>query len=277
MGIFSSKKDSPQKDSGVGGTSTSTPPFSGYSQGKPPDVVVVDIAGREGSGKTHMALTSTKPAICDTERKAFRILDKGIGNASKHFSPSDWNDVVAFTEHVLKDSEVETVVFDTLKELEEMAHRDTLEELSRDRGKKVDSLYSRDAGAVQYKYVNERIENLIKRLRVVGKSVIFTSRMKDEYVDNQKTGRLIRDGWNKMPYYADFCVQAVETIPGVHIDTLKPGVMIWKVMKNGSIVRGLYRPYIVAKDFQDLLQQLRTTEADVEKYLETLKDQIQKP
>lgn len=248
----------------------SPPSFTGYADiSTLPRVWVLDVCGPEGAGKTHIALTAPNPAICDTELKAWRLIGKpGIPTELKACYPKEWMDVQAFTEFVSQDPNVDTVIFDTLKEIEEMAYRATLDELGKE------SLYSRDAGAVQYRYVNQKMEELLKLLRKAGKSVITTARQKDEYVKNDRTGNKLRDGWSKMPYYADFCVEAVNTLPGVPSPLLKPGIVIWKVTKNGAVVRGLYRPYIVAEDYCDMLRQLQLTEQNVDAYLEELKKAV---
>ena len=254
----------------VKGTAPPVQTFAGYTKQKPPSTFVLDIAGGEAKGKTHLALTSPNPAICDTERKAFRVLDKGIGNPERHFSPSTWYEAHDFFDFVAKDPTVESVVIDTLAEIEEFAYMATLSELGKE------SLYSREAGAVQFKYVNEKLEGILRLFRVAGKNVITTARMKDEYLKNDKTGRQIRDGWKKMPYYADFAIEAVETVPGVLTQDLKPGTLVWKVTKNGSVIRGLFRPYVVVADYKDLISQLLSVENDVPAYLERLKASITK-
>lgn len=239
-------------------------PFRGYTK-RPVDSFVVDIAGGEGKGKTYLALTSPHPAICDTERKSYRVIDSGVGNPDKVFYPDSWQDIEAFAIHAVEDPDVSTIIFDTLKEIEEMALISTLETLGKD------SLHS-EAGAVQYKYVNAKLEGLFRVIRMAGKSAVTTARVKDEYVGNNRTGRGIRDGWSKMPYYADFCLMSVETIPGVPVHSLKPATYIWKVTKNGILPRGTFAEFVTGATLPDLITQMRTPATD--QYLEELKRAI---
>lgn len=253
----------------MGGSPPST--FSGYKQ-RPRPSFVLDIAGGEGKGKTHLALTSPKPAICDTERKAYRILDKGIGNPDKYFYPDTWEEIESFINHVVQDDEVDTVILDTIKEVEELAYVATLESLGKE------SLYSKEAGAVQYKYVNQKLEWIIRSVRRAGKGLVTTARVKDEYVSNNKTGRVVRDGWSKMPYYADFCVISVETLTGIPPSSLKPATYVWKVTKNGMVAKGLHAPFIVASSYGELITSLQMSidSEGQETYLEELKARISK-
>lgn len=243
-----------------------------FTRNPPPTTCVIDIAGLQGRGKTHLALSAPAPAICDTEDKAWDVLNKGIGDSEKHFTPYSWDDVLNFTKHCETAADIQSVIYDTVSDVEEYAYQHTLADL----GKK--SLYSPQGGPVMYRYVNEKIRNdIILRLKRVDKNVIFISRMKDEYVDNNRTGIKIRDGWRKMPYAADYTIEALDTLPSTPKSDVIPGTLIWKVTKNGKMRPGTYRPYLVLDPddpWTDLMAQLKEECSDPVTYIDDLRAKV---
>lgn len=254
-----------------------------FSYCTPPEPVwFMELAGGPASGKTHLALSFPNPALLDTEKKGIRILEKGIGQKDKYFIPSNWDDVLAFWSHALRDPDVRTIVVDSSKDILDMAYNATLDELSRKWGRTVDSLYSKEASAVNYRFLNQKMAQLLKDARDHNRNVIFTARLKEVYdAQGHATGIFTRDGWSRAPYHCDFCLQAMDTLPKIPQRSIRPGLVIWRVMKNGSIVQGRYKPYIVldpstppAEVYSALISAL-TEEVDQEQYMAHLSQYVQ--
>ena len=183
-------------------TKTPYKPFSGWAKHPTLDVpppFAVELIGDAAMGKTHCAGTFPGAALCDTESKGWMVWEKFKN--PRYYQAHDWGEVLAFTEWCLDDADVQTLVFDSSKDVRDYAEQWTLGET----GKR--SLVSKQESgkviAVQFAMVYRKLDAIIHECRVKGKNKIFTTRVKPEYVDNVKTARMERDGYNKAPFQFD--------------------------------------------------------------------------
>lgn len=219
--------------------------------------MAVEFVGEQGTGKTHCGLSFPEPALCDTEGKGWVVLKK-FGN-KRWFRARTFGDVLDFVNTVLNDDKIKTAVFDSSRDIVDMAERFVLKELGRD------TLYS-TKGAVMYSHVYGKMDWIIQTLRMAGKNVIFTSRLKDEYVNDSRTGNQITDGYKKARYQVDLVIRFTTRIrwnDETHI-VIQP---VGNVLKDGFIRRGKYTPYIEEATYDDICKNLMESIDDVDKYM----------
>ena len=222
--------------------------------------MVVEISGAEGSGKTHAALSFPKPALLDTEGKAWVVMKK-FGN-TKLAKASNFEDVLAFVKAVVNDNDIETAIFDSSRDIVDMAERYSLEQLGKE------TLYSSSGGQVLYTHVYQKMDWIIKTLRKAGKNVVFTSRMKDEYKNNTRTGHQVRDGYKKVPYQADVVIELRSSIvwdDETHILFSD----VTKITKNGYVRKKNKKPYIHDALYDTLVENIFDTIDDQDEYMTT--------
>ena len=232
-----------------------------------PDIKIpsmaVEFSGEQGTGKSHCGLTFPEPALCDTEGKGWVVLKK-FGN-KRWFRARTFGDVLDFVNTVLNDDSIKTAVFDSSRDIVDMAERFVLKELGRD------TLYS-TKGAVMYSHVYGKIDWIIQTLRMAGKNVVFTSRLKDEYVNDKRTGGKIIDGYKKAGYQVDIQIMFTTRIrwnDETHI-VIQP---VGSVIKDGFIRRGQYAPFVKEATYDDICKELLEPIDSVDKYMNAfLKD-----
>jgi len=209
-------------------------------------ILAVEIVGTEGTGKTHCALTFPKAALLDTEGKACNVMRKFKNN--KWFKASMFLDVIDFVNTVIKSDDIETAIFDSSRDVVDMAEQFTLEQLEKT------ALYSQ-AGAVLYTHVNQKMDWIVQTLRAHGKNIVFTSRMKDEYKQNVRTGGMQRDGYKKAPYQFDLVLELTTSFVWHDKEyiLIEP---IAKVVKNGYVKRGQSKPFIASAEYQTILNEI---------------------
>lgn len=219
--------------------------------------MAVEFVGEQGTGKTHCGLSFPEPALCDTEGKGWVVLKK-FGN-KRWFRARTFGDVLDFVNTVLNDDKIKTAVFDSSRDIVDMAERFVLKELGRD------TLYS-TKGAVMYSHVYGKMDWIIQTLRMAGKNVIFTSRLKDEYVNDTRTGNQITDGYKKARYQVDLVIRFTTRIrwnDETHV-VIQP---VGHVLKDGFIRRGTYTPYIKEATYDDICKNLLEPVDSVDKYM----------
>jgi len=209
-------------------------------------VLAVEIFGTEGTGKTHAALTFPDAALLDTEGKACNVMKKFKNE--RWFKGNTFLDVIDFVNTVIHSKEIKTAVFDSSRDIVDMSEQFTLEQLEKT------ALFSQ-AGAVLYTHVNQKMDWIVQILRANKKNIVFTSRMKDEYKNNVRTGKLLRDGYKKAPYQFDLVLELTCEVEwnGGRAILLEP---IVKVVKNGYVRRGLSKPYIASADYDTLIKEI---------------------
>lgn len=220
--------------------------------------MAVELCGGHGDGKTHAALSFPSPALCDTEGKGWVVLKK-FGN-DRWFRARTFGDVLDFVNTVLNNDEIETAVFDSSRDIVDMAERFVLKELGKN------TLYS-TKGAVLYSHVYGKIDWIIQTLRMAGKNVIFTSRLKDEYINDSRTGRQITDGYKKAGYQVDLQIRfttMIEWDGSKHI-VIKP---VAKIAKDGFIRKGTYKPYLKEATYDSICEHLLEPTEKIDKYMD---------
>lgn len=227
--------------------------------------LVVEISGTEGSGKTHAACTFPKPAMLDTEGKGWVIMKK-FGH-TKWAKASNFEDVISFVKAVINDPEIETAIFDSSKDIVDMAERYALEQLGKE------TLFSQTGGQVLYTHVYQKMDWIITSLRRAGKNVVFTSRMKEEYKNNSRTGRMIRDGYKKSPYQVDILIELRSEIEwNGDIQPLMTDVA--RVTKNGFVKKSEKKPYIRDACYDTIIAEIFDTVPDQAAYIEEFKKSL---
>lgn len=220
--------------------------------------IAVEFSGEKGIGKTHCGLTFPEPALCDTEGKGWVVLKK-FGN-KRWFRARTFGDVIDFVHTVLNDDTIQTAVFDSSRDIVDMAERFVLKELGRE------TLYS-TKGAVMYSHVYGKIDWIIQTLRMAGKNVVFTSRLKDEYVNDKRTGRQIIDGYKKAGYQVDVQIRFTTLIRWKD-ETYVVIQPVGDVIKDGFIRRGTYAPFIKDATYEDICEKLLEPVDSVDKYMD---------
>lgn len=101
-----------------------------------------------------------------------------------------FQDVRDFVYHCIKNPKIEAICIDSGSDLRAYAEQEFLDETGQ---KRVFPL-------VLFGRVFAKIDKLMKDIHDAGKHLVVTSRLKDEYADDERTGRRIRDSYKKFPY-----------------------------------------------------------------------------
>jgi len=247
------------------------PSFPGWTEVPEFEVpeLAVELMGEPSCGKTHTSGTFPYPAICDTEKKGWMVWGK-LG-LKKYFHASYWEEVISFWEHIMEntltskqqleegndidpDITVDTIVFDSSRDIREWAELYTKGVT----GKK--SLYSNAAGPVQYNMVYAKLDTIIQTTRKSGRNVVFTSRLKDQYVKNETTGALIRDGYKKAPYQFDVILRLQLGVYNSKGRQLYPRKIFGRVEKIGWLHASSWPYYLIGNGkglcYNDIVEEL---------------------
>lgn len=161
--------------------------------------LVILIAGREGSGKTHLACTMSElePVyLIDTEYRA-QIVTRKFKNVM--FAPAkDFEEMVVAVKHILKYQEPGTIVIDSGSDLQTFAEIEYLERTEKD---KVGMPWN---WAEVWRLCNAVIDE-IKFSR--GFNLVITARVKEEYLNEKPTGQIVPRIYSALPYKADIVLQ----------------------------------------------------------------------
>jgi hypothetical protein len=158
--------------------------------------VLVEIIGEPESGKSHLSLLFPRPFLLDTtvKQEALPIIRKLHTDWEKRYKPvRSWEDLEKEVESAVAREDVATIVFDTSMDLQDLAAIHWLKE------KKKESVFP----ITQYKHVRDKIDVIINQVQKAEKNMVVTAGMKDEYIQDKKTGKRIRDGYARMPQQAD--------------------------------------------------------------------------
>ena len=144
------------------------------------------------------------------------------------FDPTPWKRVIYFDyirqgiEWGISNPDIKTIVIDSAAELSDLAEAEWLKETGKDR------VYP----MVLWGQIYDKIDPLIQRVVDAKKYLVTTSRLKDEYIGDTKTGRRVRDTYKKLPWNLSMAVELTYGIRDkqgrMHYDDHKFG----KVIKN---------------------------------------------
>lgn len=150
------------------------------------------IWGEQGQGKTHLACSiagNGKPVyFLDSEQKGGNVVKKF--NNIHYAKWCDWKDLMAACLSLQK-AEPGWVIIDSGSDFQTWAQEDYLEETKKDK------IYP----VFEWTNIFQRLDTAMGLLKEHG--LIFTSRMKDEYIGDQSTGKKIPRIYNRLPYKVD--------------------------------------------------------------------------
>lgn len=160
---------------------------------------VVLIAGKEGSGKTHIACTMSEREpvyLIDTEYRA-QIVTRKFKNV-KFATAKNYKELVVAVKHILTQQPPGTIVIDSASDLQTFAEIEYL-----DRTKK-ESVYPIFNWADVWALCNAVIDDI----KFSGKfNLVLTSRVKEEYIGDKPTGKILPRVYSSMPYKSDIILQ----------------------------------------------------------------------
>ncbi len=160
---------------------------------------VVLIAGKEGSGKTHLACTMSEREtiyLLDTEYRA-QIVTRKFKNV-KFATAKNYKELVVAVKHILTTQPSGTIVIDSISDLQTFAEIEYL-----DRTKK-ESVYPIFNWGDVYALCNAVIDDI----KFSGKfNLVLTARVKEEYIGDKPTGKMLPRVYSSMPYKADIILQ----------------------------------------------------------------------
>ncbi len=161
--------------------------------------LVVLIAGKEGSGKTHLACTMTELGpvyLIDTEYRAQIVTSKFKG--VKVATAKSYMDMVVAVKHILAHQPPGTIVIDSGSDLQTFSE---IEYLERTEKEKVGMPWN---WAEVWRLCNALIDE-VKFSQ--GFHLVVTARLKEEYVSERATGQWVPRIYNTLPYKADVVLQ----------------------------------------------------------------------
>jgi hypothetical protein len=166
-----------------------------FEESPPDGKLVVLVAGKEGSGKTHLACTMAElgPAyLIDTEYRA-QIVTRKFKNVKVAVAKS-FMEMVVIVKHILKHQPPGTIIIDSGSDLQTFAE---IEYLERSEKEKVGMPWN---WAEVWRLCNAIIDD-IKFSRKF--NLVVTARMKEEYLNDKPTGQMIPRIYSTLPYKAD--------------------------------------------------------------------------
>jgi hypothetical protein len=180
-----------------------------FNKEESPRVGIVAIYyGEPGSGKSFNAFAFPGPMlIIDTENRCELVLRQQEEDKEVYIAPAKtFKEVVEalnFFHTKTKDIEKSTtilgkgtIVIDSATMLYQFAQTEYLQTSG------AQKIYPQ----FEWGKVYALLDNLIMKLRDCGHNVIFTSQVRDEYVEESKTGRRIMDIYKKLPYMSDIII-----------------------------------------------------------------------
>jgi len=219
---------------------------------KTKQALIIEVIGEPDIGKTHFALTAPKPALADTELKAWVVMPKF--DNKNWFPIKRFDDIRRFVMTCVNDPSIQSLIIDSSSDLRELAE----DEWSEEHGGKRPVATNPQTGritTVLYGQVYQKIDELFRLVLEAGKNLILTTRMKPEYVADIATGELVRDGYKKTPSQAMIQLRLRFGIPKgdkVHC----PNVRVAEVVKNNFFDRNETKPFVVKPTFEKVLQEL---------------------
>ena len=161
--------------------------------------VVVLLAGREGSGKTHLACTMNELGpvyLIDTEYRAQIVTRKFEG--VKFAVVKSFIEMAIAVKHIIKHQPPGTIVLDSGTDLQTFSE---IEYLTRTEKEKVGMPWN---WAEVWRLCNAIIDDIKFSQRF---NLVITARLKEEYLNDKPTGQLIPRIYSTLPYKADIVLQ----------------------------------------------------------------------
>jgi hypothetical protein len=161
--------------------------------------LIVLIAGREGSGKTHLACTMSQlePVyLIDTEYRA-QIVTRKFKDV-KFATAKNFLEMVAAVKHILKHQPPGTIIIDSGSDLQIFAE---IEYLERSEKERVGLPYN---WSEVWRLCNAIIDDIKFSRRF---NLVLTARVKEEYLNEKPTGQVIPRIYSALPYKADVTLQ----------------------------------------------------------------------
>lgn len=161
------------------------------------------IAGREGTGKTHLALSISNEMptfIADSEYRAAHVIKKYQGGKYPIYPKivRRFSDYIAFVQYIKANYKPPgAIIFDSATDLQESAEKAYLQRT------KLEKIYP----AFLWTEVWAMCDAIIDDIIFSGFTFIATCRVKEEYQANQSTGKWIPRVYNKLPYKVDVGIQ----------------------------------------------------------------------
>ena len=165
----------------------------------PPEKYIVVVAGQPGDGKTHLLCTMSEIGqvyVLDSEYRAHLVAKKFQNIKIRRVT--NYQEMVVAVKYILKYCEPGTIVFDSGSDVQQFAE---LEYLTRTGKQEVGMPYN--WGEV-YWLCNAIIEDIRRDGRF---HLALSARVKEEYINDKSTGRLIPKLYSNLPYKADVSLQ----------------------------------------------------------------------
>src|ERR1041385_2814339 len=170
-----------------------------FSQPEDAPKLLLLIAGREGSGKTHLACTMNELGpvyLIDTEYRA-QIVTRKFKNV-KFALVKNFTEMVVAVKHILKHQSPGTIVIDSGSDLQTFAE---IEYLDRTKMEKVYPIFN-------WSDVWSMCNAVIDEIKLSQKfNLVVTARVKEEYLNDRATGHIVPRIYSTLPYKADVVLQ----------------------------------------------------------------------
>jgi hypothetical protein len=208
--------------------------------------ISAELISLQGLGKTYMAATFPMPAFADTEHKDQVVL--------KNFEKKKWKkvaslaDVRAFADACIADPEVKTVVIDSGTDMQDWAEQEFL--LEEGKGN------TRIFPIPVYKNVFKKIDGLTHSIIDADMNLVLTARVKDEYLNDKRTGRKLRDSYKKYPYQVQLMIQLERGIKDWTGALQFPEFVFGKVIKNGYVGTTFSKPYLIDCSYEGIKREM---------------------
>jgi hypothetical protein len=195
---------------------------------------MVIVAGREGTGKTHLACSMVQKGpvyLLDSEYRAQFVTRKFQG--VKRSTVRNWKELVVAVRAVLAKEQPGTIIIDSGSDLQQFAEYDYLEMA------KIEKVWPQ----VLWGEIYGKCDALINLIRFDKQpwNLVLTARVKEEYVADKPSGVWVPRLYDRLPYKADLVLQFMKNTPG-KIEVLKDGI---NDRRGRELDRGLGLPGII--------------------------------
>jgi hypothetical protein len=161
--------------------------------------LVILIAGKEGSGKTHLACTMNELGqvyLIDTEYRA-QIVTRKFNNI-KFSTAKNFEELVIAVKHIIKYQQPGTIVIDSGSDLQTFSEIEYLERSEKD---KVGMPWN---WAEVWRLCNAVIDDIKLSQKF---NLVITARVKEEYINDKPSGQIVPRIYSTLPYKADVVLQ----------------------------------------------------------------------